>query len=117
MDTDNIRRGWIAEHCLIEPASEEDLAQILIEEWYPRFRVQVMRIPDSRLVTLPGWPDDIIIGPRGILCRELKATYGVVSKDQDAIGLACIYAGWDWAVWRPRDLATGRIWRELGKIA
>ena len=59
-----------------------------------------------------GWPDLTICG-RSIIFRELKRQDGKVTRAQDEWGGWLIAAGQDWATWRPLDLASGRIRREL----
>jgi hypothetical protein len=63
----------------------------------------------------PGWPDLVIIGDR-ILYRELKSESGVVSAEQRRVGSRLTRAGADWAVWRPRDLRSGVVERQLRQL-
>lgn len=63
-----------------------------------------------------GWPDWAIIGPRGMLFRELKTERGTLTPAQREVGARLIRAGQDWAVWRPRDLFSGVIHRQLEEI-
>ena len=67
--------------------------------------------------TTPGVPDDVLIGPRGVLWRELKTMTGKVSPTQRAMGEALLAAGQDFATWRPDDWFSGRIRLELMAIA
>jgi hypothetical protein len=60
----------------------------------------------------PGWPDLTIIGTR-VLFRELKSEIGGLSTEQRRVGARLRAAGADWACWRPRDLHSGRVEREL----
>jgi hypothetical protein len=64
-----------------------------------------------------GWPDWVILGPRGGLFRELKSQRGEPSPDQRSVGARLICAGFDWAVWRPADLFSGVIAAQLLAIA
>ena len=64
----------------------------------------------------PGWPDWVIIGNR-ILYRELKRESGTLTPEQRAVGDRITRAGGNWAVWRPRDLLSGLIARQLSDIA
>jgi hypothetical protein len=64
-----------------------------------------------------GLPDDLIIGNRGAIWRELKSETGELSWEQEVIGNQFKRLGWDWAVWRPSDLMTGQIRQELEKIS
>lgn len=63
-----------------------------------------------------GFPDWVIVGPGGTLFREAKSGAGTVSRYQAAWGDALQAAGNDYAVWRPADLASGRIGAELDAI-
>ena len=67
--------------------------------------------------TTPGVPDDILVGPRGILWRELKTAKGKVTPAQLAMGKALQSAGQDWAVWRPADWLNGTVAAELAALA
>jgi len=64
-----------------------------------------------------GWPDWVILGPRGSLFRELKSQRGTLSVDQRRVGAMLTRAGHDWATWRPADLFDGTIARQLAAIA
>jgi len=72
-------------------------------------------VPDSRRASVRGWPDLVILGRR-VLFRELKTEYGVVSAEQYEIGAKLLWAGQSWAIWRPHDLRSGRILRQLADI-
>lgn len=72
-------------------------------------------VPDSRRMRA-GLPDWIIIGRR-VLWRELKDPYEGLRREQRHVGYLLQKAGDDWDVWRPRDLASGRIEREIESIA
>lgn len=71
--------------------------------------------PDSRR-SPAGLPDLILVGRRGILWRELKSADGTTNAEQDYAMWLLHEAGEDVAVWRPADLASGRIARELEAI-
>jgi hypothetical protein len=73
---------------------------------------------DSRLNPgASGFPDWVLAGPGGAAVRELKSEDGVLSGEQRAWGRLMRAAGWDWQVWRPSDLLSGRIEREIAEIA
>ncbi len=74
-------------------------------------------VRDSRGSDVAGMPDDILLGPRGVLWRELKSETGALTPDQRRAGSRLERAGQDWAVYRPRDLLSGVIARQLGAIA
>lgn len=63
-----------------------------------------------------GWPDLTIVGPGGVLFRELKSPTGTTTPDQRAWIAALAEAGADVGVWKPRDLDSGRIRAELEGI-
>jgi hypothetical protein len=63
-----------------------------------------------------GWPDWVIIGPGGILFRELKGSNGDLSEMQRWVGRKLKHHGNDWAVWNPGHLADGTIERELDAL-
>lgn len=63
-----------------------------------------------------GLPDWIILGRRA-LWRELKTQSGRLEPDQLRVRNLLLAAGQDWAVWRPSDLRSGRIERELAALA
>lgn len=65
----------------------------------------------------PGWPDWVIIGPRGIIFRELKTQRASLTVDQRRVGSMLGKHDLDWAVWRPQHLFDGTIERRLVKIA
>jgi len=68
-------------------------------------------------VSVKGWPDWTIRGPRGVLFRELKSQRGRVEPEQQEWLDALTAAGADAGVWRPEDLLSERIQRELTAIS
>jgi hypothetical protein len=81
-----------------------DLCELLRLKWYHAN----LPIWDKR-----GWPDLVIGGRRGTIFRELKTEKGTVTPDQAEWGALLEIAGISWGVWRPRDLQSGQILREL----
>jgi hypothetical protein len=65
----------------------------------------------------PGFPDWLIIGPHKVLYRELKSETGQLTSEQRRVGQMLRQAGQSWAVWRPSDLLSGLIARELADVA
>jgi hypothetical protein len=63
-----------------------------------------------------GWPDLALCGDNGFLLRELKTEKGRLTKDQQAWGSRLRNAGVSWDVWRPADLNSGRIQKEIEAI-
>lgn len=70
--------------------------------------------PDSRR-SQAGFPDLVLISSsrRRALFRELKTEDGRFRPNQQAVLLAMVAAGLDADVWRPSDLQSGRISKEL----
>ena len=64
-----------------------------------------------------GFPDWVFAGPSGILFRELKTAKGRLTIAQVMWRRVLRQAGADVDVWRPEDLASGRIARELAALA
>lgn len=63
-----------------------------------------------------GFPDLVIVGARGVLFRELKSQGGVFTGEQAQWFRRLTNAGQDVAAWRPSDMASGRIPREIEAI-
>ena len=63
--------------------------------------------------TEAGFPDDVLIGPGGVLFRELKRTGCNPTPAQTHMIAALAEAGADVAVWRPIDLIDGTILETL----
>jgi hypothetical protein len=85
-----------------------DLCKLYGIAWYHTY--------DSRN-SVPGWPDLALCGPGGFMLRELKTDRGELTSDQDEWGFMLRNAGVNWDVWRPGDLHSGRIERELMAIS
>jgi hypothetical protein len=73
-------------------------------------------VPDSRGMER-GLPDDLLIGPCGVLWRECKNMTRKLTSEQQATGEALKALGQDFAVWRPIHWHDGTIERELKAIA
>jgi hypothetical protein len=64
-----------------------------------------------------GFPDLVCVGPGGVLFRELKREGRNPTPAQQRWLDALTAAGSDAGVWRPSDLLSGRIARELAGIS
>jgi hypothetical protein len=64
-----------------------------------------------------GFPDLVIVGPRGVLFRELKAERGRTSPQQAEWTFWLRQAGADMGYWDPADLRAGLILEQLKGIA
>ena len=94
--------------------TEADLLQEVIAR-VQRYGLLSFHDHDSRR-NPAGFPDLVIVGRR-LLFRELKSAAGQLSVRQNDWRFGLVRAGADWSVWRPSDLASGRIERELARIA
>ena len=63
----------------------------------------------------PGFPDLVVVGPHGVLWRELKSSRGRLSPDQVRWLDRLSQAGADADVWRP-DSWPDRVLTELAGI-
>jgi hypothetical protein len=72
---------------------------------------------NQRAAASNGFPDVMIVGPGGVLYREVK-TYA--SPNLEPGQMIWKYrlkaAGQDWAIWTSRDLDSGRVDAELGRL-
>lgn len=84
-----------------------DLCKLRRVLWYHAYRP----LFDQR-----GWPDLALAGKRGAMFRELKREGENPTAEQAEWGRRLLAAGLDWDVWRPADLASGRILREIDAI-
>jgi hypothetical protein len=64
-----------------------------------------------------GFPDSVIVGPHGVLFRELKKQTGKVSAAQQKWNAGLAAAGQDVGVWRPADLLEHRVRVEMLAIS
>lgn len=94
-----------------EAELEEHVRVLCLDLGILRFHV-----PDSRRMDA-GLPDDVLIGPYGMLWRECKTQTGQLRTMQRVVRDALVDLGHDWAIWRPEDLLSGRIQRELIAIS
>jgi hypothetical protein len=65
-----------------------------------------------------GFTDLMIVGPGGVIFRELKTEAGMrpgarLRPDQTTWRYRLTAAGQDWAIWTPKDRASGLIESEL----
>lgn len=63
-----------------------------------------------------GFPDLVIVGPRGVLWRELKLQRGHLTPAQIEWQMALHSAGEDYGVWKPADWHSGWIRADLDDI-
>jgi len=65
----------------------------------------------------PGFPDLVLAGTRGVIFAELKTESGRLSSEQAAWRWRLLAGGSRFYVWKPADLQSGEIVRELKGIA
>jgi len=63
-----------------------------------------------------GWPDLVIVGPGGVLWREVKTARDRLSAQQWDWSRRLLLSGQDWAVWRPADYPE-TIREQLSQLA
>ncbi len=68
---------------------------------------------NKRRQSLTGFPDLFLCGRIGVAFRELKSQYGEMRPEQTTWRYKLLAAGQNWDIWRPVDLESGRIDREL----
>lgn len=68
---------------------------------FPQLTVQ--HFPVVTKSWAPGWPDLVIVGPGGLLWREVKTARGRCAPAQWHWAGLLTAAGQDWAVWGPAD--------------
>jgi hypothetical protein len=73
--------------------------------------------PHTSQRSAKGWPDWVIIGSRKVIFRELKSETGALTPEQKQVGEMLQRAGQSWRVWRPSDLMSGQIAKELTEVA
>ena len=61
----------------------------------------------------PGLPDLLLLGTVTGIAREVKTGRGVLSAGQADVGRRLTLASISFDVWRPEDLDSGRIEREI----
>jgi hypothetical protein len=94
-------------------ASEQQLLE-MVQSACRWFNLLSYHTHDSRR-SEPGFPDLVVVGPQGVLFRELKSTRGRVTADQQRWLTALIAAGANADTWRPADWPVG-ILTELDGI-
>lgn len=98
---------------LAKAQTEKDFG-LQIEELVTRLGLRYYHTHRSQH-SVAGFPDYVIISPRGrgMMYRELKREGNKPTAEQD-VWLTMLSAnGCDTGVWRPSDLLSGRVLREL----
>jgi hypothetical protein len=66
-----------------------------------RYQWRVYAIPDSRRVTMRGWPDLVLMKVDRVIYSELKTLRGRLRPDQKITLTILHAAGHETALWRP----------------
>lgn len=103
-------------HALLAKAMLEAELDRQVAERCDHYGLWTYHTYDSRR-SKEGLPDRIIVGPRGVLWRELKRQSNYPTAAQRDVIARLEAAGQDAAVWKPLDLFNGRIDLELRAIA
>lgn len=80
------------------------------------FGLTAQHYPTSAGCWQLGWPDLTLVGPGGVLYREVKTSRGRLEPAQWECGQRLLAAGADWAVWRPSDFPE-TIKEQLSQLA
>lgn len=105
-----------AYHAAVAKAMTEDALMAEIATLCRDLGLLAYHTHNSRRST-SGYPDWHIVGPSGSLFRECKDEKRKATATQNEWITALRAVGHDADVWRPRDLVSGRIRRELLGIA
>lgn len=97
------------------PEMTEDQLQAAVTDLARMAGLLVYHTYDSRR-SQAGFPDVAVCGPRGFLLRELKTARGQLRREQNDWAQWLLDAGVNYGIWRPADLRSGRITRELRAI-
>jgi hypothetical protein len=100
---------------LLAKAMDEARLQANVTELCKVFGLLVYHTHDSRR-SPAGFPDLVIVGPGGVLFRELKAMSGRITRDQMTWLAALEQAGANASVWRPMHWLGGTVRWELSRI-
>jgi hypothetical protein len=71
---------------------------------------------DSRRDSCAGFPDLVIAGQGGVIWREIKSERGRLRPEQLDWLSRLAQGGADAAIWRPSDMTSGRIEKELKQL-
>lgn len=93
------------------PKTEKQFQSQIVE--LARLRGYLCYHTFSSLRSTPGFPDCVLARPGRLLFRELKTERGRVSAAQQQWLTTLRAAGADAGIWRPSDLAAGRVLAEL----
>ena len=96
-------------------ALSEASLQRLVTDMCDLMRLRWHHETDSRR-SKPGFPDLVIVGPGGVLYRELKAQKGRVRREQKQWLADLTAAGADAQIWRPTDWENQTIYNQLNQL-
>lgn len=96
------------------PSSEKGFQNIVVA-MAKRRGLLVYHTHDSRR-SQPGFPDLVIVGPGGLIFRELKSPTGKATFDQMQWLQTLAATGADAGLWRPANLRDGLIEKTLARL-
>lgn len=95
--------------------SEDELMEN-IRDACTRLHLRAFHCYDSRRSWGPGFPNLVIGGRGGVLFRECKDQSKGLSGEQIRWRDILRASGANWALWRPADWLSGRIWAQLEQV-
>jgi hypothetical protein len=96
--------------------TEAELAQH-VQRLAHSYGIRAVHMPDSRrVIGGAGMPDWILLGPNGLIWRELKSEEGQLSGSQILFHRELAAAGQNVGTWRPAAYTAGYIQTELRAI-
>lgn len=110
-----VRLGRHADSASVRSMTEAELDAEIVKRC-KALHLVTFHTRDSRRSDGAGFPDRVIVGPGGVLWRELKREWSDLRSAQTKWKYQLLASGQDWALWRPSDLKSGRIQREMDEI-
>ena len=91
--------------------------QVEVERLAAKLGVLIHHCLDGRRCEGVGFPDVVACGLKGTIFRELKLEAAELGSQQRMWKWKLLASGADYGIWRPSDLRSGRIEKELQRIA
>lgn len=82
------------------------------------FNVYAHHCNDATRCHGKGWPDLVLVGKHGALFREVKnSPVDTLRPEQTTVLYLLRASGLDAAVWRPEDLHSGAVAKQIAEIS